>query len=152
MAFIQRKDSMKARKIFLLIVLLLAIAWLSYFFLSPKGKTKVIPLPNMVKVEEEFGVKNIDKYYVVENPPEDQQILKRLMDSVAKKESKEDFTSLTVHFVYENEMSYRQSTSAGDFYLSDMLGFCVVKKENNLLEIGPPVVYVGFDRFYKSKR
>jgi hypothetical protein len=142
---------MKANKIFVLVLLLLVIAWICYYFLSGSKKTTIIPLPKMEKVEEEFGVKNIDKYYIVENPPEDQQIFKRLMDSIAKKESIEDFTSLTIHFAYENEMSYRESTSAGDFYLSDMLGFCVIKKVNNALEIGLPVVYVGFDRFYKPK-
>jgi regulatory protein YycI of two-component signal transduction system YycFG len=142
---------MKAGKIFILVVILIAITWLFYFFLTPKGKTKIIHLPKMEKVEEEFGVKNIDKYYIVENPPEDQHIFKRLMDSVAKKESTKDFTSLTIHFAYENEMSYRESTSAGDFYLSDLLGFCIIKKENNLLDVGTPVVYVGFDRFYKPK-
>jgi hypothetical protein len=142
---------MKAGKIFILVVILIAITWLFYFFLTPKGKTKIIHLPKMERVEESYGFTTIDKYYIVENPPEEQLVFKRLIDSVAKNEPIENNSSIIIHFAYENKMSYRESTSSGDFYLSDLLGFCVIKKENNQLEIGPPVVYVGFDRFYKPK-
>ncbi len=69
----------------------------------------------MKRVVESYGFTIIDKYFIVENPPEEQQIFKRLIDSAAKNEPIENNTSLTIHFAYENEMSYRESNISWKF-------------------------------------